>query len=93
MLGALETPEAMRGKGYATALVDEVARIMFARGFTEGVAVVWHSNAASLATFRKSGWPVLSRVALLKPRGAKSQIRMERGRHAVFSVKVIGRKI
>lgn len=78
MLGALSTTESKRGKGYASALVEGVVRIMFDRGFREGVAVVWHSNDPSLAAFGKSGWQVLSRVLLVKPRGARRQIRIER---------------
>ena len=87
MLGALSTTESERGKGYASALVEEVVRVMFDRGFTEGVAVVWHSNAPSLAAFGKSGWQVLSRVLLVKPRGARRQIRIERRLGATFSFK------
>jgi GNAT superfamily N-acetyltransferase len=86
MLGALNTAESKRGKGYASALVEEVVRVMFDRGFTEGVAVVWHSNAPSLAAFGKAGWQVLSRVLLVRPRGARRQIRIERRLGATFSL-------
>ena len=45
-----------RGRGVATALIAESARLMATHGFELLYARVWHSHAASVSAFSKAGW-------------------------------------
>ena len=69
MLGELATEEQYRNKGYAAALIFYATQYMFLQGSTEGIAVIWHSNIASLSAFNRSGWLPLFRTLVIRVKG------------------------
>ncbi|GAA6172363.1 MAG: ribosomal protein S18 acetylase RimI-like enzyme [Psychroserpens sp.] len=52
----IEVLESARGHGIAPKLIDFSSQEMFKKNYKSLYARIWHSNKASIRSFRKSGW-------------------------------------
>ena len=67
---------AHRGRGVASRLIRASAAALGMRGFTALYARVWHSNAPSIAAFRRAGWHRIALVVTGQPPGLPRRIRL-----------------
>jgi len=71
----LATAAAWRGRGLATLVIQYAAVEMRAAGFRRMYSLIWHSNEASLTSFRKAGWRQCAFVTIIYPFGLPWKLR------------------
>lgn len=57
----------MRGRGIASALIEQSWRDMQSKGFVKSYARIWHSNDPSIRAFTHAGWSEISHVLEINP--------------------------
>jgi GNAT superfamily N-acetyltransferase len=65
-----------RGHGVASALIAHSADVLAGDGFRTLFARVWHSNAPSIAAFRRAGWRRRALVVAAMPAGMQRRLRV-----------------
>jgi GNAT superfamily N-acetyltransferase len=65
-----------RGRGIATALIAQSAAALTDEGFRRLYARVWHSNAPSIAAFRRAGWRRIALVVTGQLPGTRPRLRV-----------------
>jgi GNAT superfamily N-acetyltransferase len=67
---------AHRGQGVAGALIARSAHVLANERFATLFARVWHSNAPSIAAFRRAGWRRRALVVTAVPAGIQHRLRV-----------------
>jgi GNAT superfamily N-acetyltransferase len=65
-----------RGRGIATALIALSAAALTGEGFRTLYARVWHSNAPSIAAFKRAGWRRVALVVTVQLPGTGRRLRV-----------------